>query len=402
MADKPRPSTMSLLDQCPRFVSKPRDTEVKSAMDIAADEGTLLHACMETMTGNYPVERWDDYFESVAEINVMQLPLLRESADQVRDLFSCGLTITSTDVLGLKPDDHYMLKPDARDGVYLEVSVDPEITRPGTADIVMINGTSGVLVDYKFTRVEREHDAQMKSYVVGVFRTIERLQALEVRIVAPRLGMTHTPVMYYSRDIPEIERELKEIVAKSEDPFEPGTPGDPCAFCIGNGRCVWQLSSLRNVPQEATGSDILLSDMWKSVLSAATPEARSTRRKLRAWLSKWSDAVKEEDIEWAKANPGVDLPGFTKYVVSGRLSMDDDRTVEAVYQLMEQFGIAPGDIYALCKVDIGKTVEHVALHQGVSGAEANTLVRSALAPFMKRGADSIAFRQVKSKDKQIK
>ena len=80
-----------------------------------------------------------------------------------------------------------MLKPNARDGVYLEVSVDPGITRPGTADIVMINGTSGVLVDYKFTRVEREHDAQMKSYVVGVFRTIERLQALEVRNCRPAI-----------------------------------------------------------------------------------------------------------------------------------------------------------------------------------------------------------------------
>lgn len=397
----PRPSTMPLLDQCPRFVRRPDDQDKKDAMDMAADEGSLLHAVMEKLTADHKVEDWNHAIENNTVISPAQTPLIEDAAAQVQDLFALGLPVTSRWSRGIGEDAHYMLRENASDGVYLEVSVDPGVTLPGTADVLMISGGTAVMTDYKFTRLERDHDAQMKTYVVGVFNGLPNVDSVEVRIVAPRLGDVHEPVTYNRSDLPALNAWLQRIVDKSLDTFEPGCPGDPCSFCAGNGRCVWQMNTLRDVPSEAT-TGLVLRDIWKPVLSVVTPEMRGVRRSMRAWLTKWLDAVKEDDKEWAIRNPEAELPGFKKAVAMGRLGYDAEQSVQMASHLHTMFGIEYLDMMEFMKFSEPGAVEYLSLHNAIPKTAAKLKLREALGSFMKRGPDSIRFTATKKKKELTK
>ena len=397
----PRPSSMPLLDQCPRFVSAPRDKVKKSAMDEAAEEGTFLHAYMEHLTEEHKIEDWPTVLADDIALSPVQTPLIEDTAAQVKDLFSLGLPVISKHLMGLKPDDHYMLETNAKDGVYLEVSVAPLVTQPGTADVLMVKGSAGVMVDYKFTRLERDHKAQMDTYVVGVFEALPELNVLEVRIVAPRLGNAHMPVVYYREDLPRLRSYLQKIVDNAKDPFTPGNPGYPCSFCAGNGRCVWQMSSLEGLPSAATGTGVVLRDVWKPVLNPVTPETRGVRRNIRAWLTKWLDAIKEDDVAWAIENPEAILPGWKKSICLGRTSIDNDRAQEIAFHINTMYGIEFTDMFGFMNLNKGKAADYIALTTGTSVAEAKRELNKTLAPFTRRGANIVKFTPVKHKKKAI-
>ena len=367
-------------------------------MDEAADEGTFLHAVMEEMTQKVPPMEWHAWIENTSGIGPQQVFLVKEAADQVIDLFQAGLPVYGKKDFGCGPEDHYMLTPSISDGVYLEVSVDPLCTKPGTADVISIEGRTAVLSDYKFTRVEREHDAQVLSYVLGIFETLLQIEFVETRIVAPRLAGAHTPETYTrTKDYQWIKDRLTKINECAADPFFPGCPGEPCSFCAGNGRCVWQMRSLKDVPCEATGTDLLLRDIWKPVLNPVSPEARGVRRQLKSFLKKWDEAVAEDDKQWAIDNPDTELPGFTKTVGLGRLSLESDRGMDIVEAFYNAYNIKPVDQLEFMKIDKKQAAAYLALHHGMSVTDASSEINRVLAPFMSRGAPIISFRQKKDK-----
>lgn len=393
----PRPSSLPHLDWCPRYVSRPEKTadEDKDSMDLMADEGTYLHAKMEETTV-LPATEWSSHFKNTC-VNPAQETLLESAADQVRDVFSMGLpvftkeNITAADPGSAGADGRYRLP--TGDGVYLECTVDPEVVAPGTADIVAVMGANAVLIDYKFTMVERDHAAQMMAYVLGVFNSNPHIQIIEVRIVAPRLRNVHLPQTYErEKDLKRIRDALTGILARTEDPFTPGVPGAPCATCAGNGRCPWQMASLREIPMEA---GIILADAWKPVLEARDVNARAERRRLCSWLGKMLDAIKADDKAWDLENRDTELPGFARTYRAGRLMLDKTRSSEICQRVCDEFGFTLDQLTALVDINQTRVLEYAAVKLGLTEASVKKRLRDALAPYSTRSPDIVYFRELK-------
>lgn len=417
---KIRPSSLPHLEACPRWVSRPDDPErAKSATDEAADEGTLVHAFMERLAG-LPVSEWEKTIQTDPNLDEDLRVVVADCAEQVQGLFSLRPRVVSKAALGLGPEDHYELgeafqdpdgaivlscggtpNPRPPDAIYCEVGVASGVTAPGTADLLLVQGSSAVLVDYKTNRVLRSHDRQQQAYVLGVFQALPAVDFVDSRIVCPRLGVDAHPAVQYERerDVPRLRRELEEIVAKAEDPFEPGYPGDQCVFCAGNGRCPWQAASLRDIPSEAAA--LIPAGTWRSLLRPPDPETRGRRRALVKWLESFSAAVKEDDKAWALANPDTDLPYFTKSVSVGRASLDKTRLEEINQALSLTFQIPYGKLVSFLSPEKERLAEHLALTKGMTHKEAAGEVARVLARFVKRGAPIVSFRAEKQTRKAI-
>lgn len=388
-------------------MSRPDDPNRNDGLDSAARDGTLIHEKMEALA-DVALDKWEETIWNDPDLGPALAPLVAESAIQVRDLFSMGLPVFTKTSMGLNPDAHYELGaagvPDwdghvtpPRDGVYCEVGVSSDVAKHGTADLIVVTGNRAVLVDYKNVFVVRDHRAQLLAYIVGVFNALPKVDYVETRIVSPRIGQVHAPETFErAKDLPEILAELEDIVNRAMDPFAPGCPGEACATCRGNGSgCAWQCASLRDVPVEV--SALVQPNAWLPMLNAVTPETRGQRRKLVKWLGDFCDSVKEQDKEWALANPDTELPGFTKSIQAGRASLDKTRLAEVNESLRLRFGISAEVMAAFSVPDKEQLAEYVALGQGMTQADAEGAIKQCMNPFMKRGNDIVAFRAVKPK-----
>lgn len=416
---KPRPSTLPALAQCPRFVPRPEDPAAKaSAISEAADEGTLIHAFMESLA-DVPVERWDETIGESPALGPALIPVVQSAAGGVRDLFSVGLPVITKKSLGMGPGDHYRLGSvclresddpapydhnypvcfparrdlPVRDGVYCEVSLEPGVALPGTADVVAIFGNRAEIVDYKSVRVERDHMPQLKAYALGLFTVATEVETVGIRIVAPRLGDVHERVTFSRADVPVLEEELVAIVERAADDFVPGRAGDACVFCAGNGRCLYQASSLRDAPQAPQA--LFAPGTWSLVVNPATPELRGERRRLKKIVDTWSEAVAEDDKAWAAENPGTELHGFRRVTSPGRLSLDQSRLRDANQALMTRFGLGMEDYLGCCAPVTGRVAETASFLQALTKADAEKEAQKSLLPYMKRGADIVSFRAIK-------
>jgi len=411
-----RPSSLPNLEACPRWVNRPRDPDKKSALDEAADEGTLVHRKMlELATRN--VNDWPALIEADPEISPALRPIVQECAEQVKDLFGMGLPVIADpvnavngtvyelvtydsdlgtiDVFNNVRDRHEFFKPDA---IFCEIGVDPRVTSPGTADLVVVQGNRAVLVDYKTNRVVRSHDRQLEDYVLGIFNALSQVDYVEARIVAPRLGDTHRPVQFERKDLAELKAGLQHIVDLAEDAFTPGVPGEQCAMCAGNGRCPYQAASLRDIPIDSEA--LVRPGGWLQMMQPnVTPELRGERRQIIKWLEALIDFAKEDDKEWAKADVNAEMPGFTKSVQIGRAKLDDTKLAEVNDALRLTFGLAWETLVAFLSPEKTKLVEFLAMQRGISQDEAKKQVDKALAPFITRGPPVIAFRAVKKEGK---
>jgi hypothetical protein len=420
---KPRPSSLPFLSACPRWVNRPKPVEEeKDELDIAADEGSMVHGKMEDLASK-PVSTWEETTANDVGLPEDLKHVVREACVQVSDVFSLGLPVVTKALLGLRPDDHYEIediswdeggkplyipldaedKPSMRtirDAIYCEVGLDSGVCLPGTADLVALLGDHAWLIDYKTNRVVREHFSQMLAYVVALFRTVPRLQTIEQRIVAPRLGDAHKPVQYARSQLPDMQRALEEIVERGADPFTPGAPGEQCAFCAGNGRCPWQAASLRDIPVDA--AELVPANAWQTLLAPDLPsDTRGIRRGLVKWLERFVDAVKEDDKAWVLANPGVAMPGWTAVLAKGRLSLDAERLAEINETLRLTFGLTFEKMEAFMKPDMKRLAEYVGMLRGMSTEAASAEMAKVLASYMKRGADSVRMVQVKEKKQLV-
>lgn len=432
---KPRPSALPNLAECPRWVGRPNAGagEQKDAIEEAADQGTRMHEFMERVVA-CPVETWNDVAAGELGYDPELHALACECMDQVRDLFTMGMPVTSKATLGLKPDAHYTFAdklwksnvdpffqqpcfgigedpPDpgkVKDGIYLEIGLDPGVCKPGTADLVAVTGKTAVLVDYKSNRVVRSHHAQQLAYVVGLFRALPNVDTVEQRIVAPRLKDVHAPEVFRRADVPKYEAELQAIVDKATDAFEPGVPGSVCSMCAGNGRCPWQALSVSLVEPGKETPNEMMSNLgalpavppMRVILDPRGAEERGARRDLVDWLAAMCEAVKKDDAQWVQLANG-EIAGRKATVCAGRYKFDETKRIAAIDKIRSTFGWDSDTMYQFLSVDVPSFVETLRMKEGLSKTLAAETAEKMLAEFRVRGASYVVLRKAKAGPKQI-
>ena len=144
---KHSPSSLGYKEQCPSFRGR-------TGTSPAADEGTLMHAALET----------DDF-----------------SALNEEQAFLCGLCRDFRDGELAKLDNPVQYRE-------LKLTIADGLTY-GTADFVAISGKKGLLMDWKFGRGHVEPaatNAQGCAYALGAFEKFPDLLQLTVHFVLPR------------------------------------------------------------------------------------------------------------------------------------------------------------------------------------------------------------------------
>lgn len=398
---KVRPSSLPMMEMCPRWVSRPK-TEVKDSLDDAADEGTLIHGKLEELA-DVPVTDWHESIENDPLLPPTVKWAVAEAATEVAPFFGMGLKVFTKKSLAVpKYELADIVNPNGGDGIYCEAGVDPDVCSPGTLDLVVVEGNMARLRDYKSVRVTRSftHDAQQLAYVLGVFNALPQVAFVESGIVAPRLKGVHANIMYSRAEIEAYKASIGTIVSKSEDPFEPGAPGDQCVFCAGNGRCPYQAASLKEII-EPEGALIPVG-AWRSLMDPNIDlEKRGWRRGIAKQMELYAEAIKDDDKAWAELNPGVMPTGWTVSITSGRLSLDKDRLAEVNEKIRLTFGLQFETMEAFMVPEKKRIAAYVSMAKGISEEDALKEIDKAMALYMKRGADTIRFVQEKVK-KQIK
>lgn len=251
------PSSLNYRKQCRAY--EPTNTD-----SAAAQEGTLMHAAIE-----------NEFYDAL-------------DPEQMALVERC-LTF-------LKP------MKDGADAVHNELKVNIKLgphTTFGTADVVILRGKLGYLVDFKFGRngvPDASQNLQAAAYAVGVFDQFPELDEIQVWFLLPRRDET-THCTLSRNDLPTVRKTLETLYDEVTQPSPPRTPSSACQYCARAGDCV-----------ELTGSALSLNTGLEPLQipadkmpSEMTPEVLDTvALPLARVLDSWSTAVKKRATELAK------------------------------------------------------------------------------------------------------
>jgi hypothetical protein len=229
-----------------------------------------------------------------------------------------------------------------------ECKVSPFPGRRGFIDLMVRDQIDHAhVIDYKFGRNDGDFTYQLSPYVLRIFEKFPAINTVDGTIIAPRMDTEHDSDVWTRDDIPRIEAAINAVVEPMQDPFFPGTPGNACSMCSGNGRCVWQSSSITalSVPDSAQLGPLPPMPSVRIVLKPTTPQERADRRALINWLTALCDYVKADDKEvvtelLSGGTSSADvLPGFMVAMQRGRPVLDYERLSELNRSLMLTFSL---------------------------------------------------------------
>ncbi len=281
------PSSLGYKEICPAYSSS-------GGTNAAAEEGTLLHAALET-----------DDFSQLNEEQAFLAGLCRDFRDgEVAKL--------------RKPTQYRELKLTIADGLTF-----------GTADFVAIDGKKGILMDWKFGRGAIEPastNAQGIAYALGVFEMFPKLQTLEVHFVQPRREFisSHT---FTRKDAETMELRIRTIIRRANARNKEEHPGLHCCYCRKQATCT----ALRNfalpiasgyadltIPEELHPSRITDPAMMAHCVACAKI------------LKEWCESVNFHAIDMAVN--GVEIPGYKLINRAGRRTISDAMAAYAALQ----------------------------------------------------------------------
>jgi len=386
------PSKLKMLASCPRWVRD--DKERDESMKEAAEEGTRLHGFCEELIRNHPAEKWESMACAVAGDDA---DLIMESLRTVRD-YVIGAGLNAAPARCILDDKPYRIAlPDP--GTYAsEATVCTELNGTQRMDFVAVtrDGATAIVADFKFVRGEPDARLQLNAYALSIMEILPEVQSVLALAPAPRTIAPDYSATVSRRDIPAVRGEIEGIIARAQDKFTPGHPCEFCCTCAGNGRCPWQVATLREIAADPAVA-IVTKDQ---LLDPATPYDRGRRRMLIQWLEKFVDAAKDQDKMWALANPDTPLPGWTVTMTAGRKCIDKDRRLEACKLAEAHLQVAGDDLLGCTAVDPAALSALVSMRDGLSKAQADAKVQQALAPVMVRGAAYPVMRR-EAKSKQL-
>lgn len=354
------PSTLDALSKCVRFKYDDNDTD-------AATEGTELHKAAE--------------LENTNGLNDEQRICVQTVLNYVESLkFEDGAT----------PEDWKDIK---------EASVSLKGLTHGTADRILINEKLKRIhvVDYKFTRVENDHDLQLLAYgaavVEGLTDPAEYLVSLHV--VAPRLSdatrTSHSAILLLETAREEIEK----IYERIENPFTPPQPHeDLCAKCARAGQCpAIRETALTVAPQ----AGLQLPSTFD--IDRASPKDRAILHILASSLEQVAKKWKASNTK--AAEEGLEIPGFKLRSRSTGLRAPKEQVLEFADRLRTRYKMTTADLLACANITMGDVYKHLAMLTGRPEADIKEEIRTNDTDILQEGTATYLAKEKRVSDAEL-
>ena len=308
---KHSPSSLAYKEICPFFKNR-------SESGPAAEEGTLLHAAVET--GNTT-----DLVEEQLQVVGMCRGYIEELERHAR---AAGPVAVHREV---------------------QLKIAGGLTF-GTADHVLLKkgGTAADLVDYKMGRnsvPDAEINPQMQAYALGVFERFPNVVSVEVHILLPRRDEVSRAI-YQRADVPRIRLRVQTIVARCEAPEPETRPTDNCLYCARQAECP---ALHRHALTIANGyeDDLKLPEEFHpghivdpGVMARALTVARV--------MEKWCDSVKHHGLQMRLG--GQEIPGHELRTRAGTRKISDPMAAWAAVREK----LSPDQFIGACEVSLSK------------------------------------------------
>lgn len=269
------PSRLDALSECAGYIGDILDKDTD-----AADEGTLLHKCVEQ--------------PDCAEAETL--------TPEQRDLVAWCQEKLATASVDWQSVQH-------------EVQVDvPFCARPARLDVVLMDLDMAAVIDWKFGRKRHKpacENPQLHAYGAGLMLRSPGLQRVSLTLAYPRLDFVDSFV--FSRDDfkATMERLAKQSV-KCDDYLAHLAPGSACGDCGRKLQCpaVARLASSVGFPIQMGRTDLY------------DPKQLADLRRAAGVLGSFVKEVEQWTAD-AALKHGIDLPGFKLVERQGTRSLNN-------------------------------------------------------------------------------
>lgn len=234
-----------------------------SPSNPAAEEGTAQHAVMEQLLRDEKLQP-GDFLGS----RILGITITPEHVSAITTALEEYLTILDT-----FPEDAT---------IFSERPVDLSDEAGGTADSLIVSGTRGAVVDFKFGQIEVEPDGEQGLFYGVAARKTEpsfaNIEQLDVYIIQPAWDPATVKTSYPGSFLDTAERNFLNAIAVSKSNDPSFTEGDWCTWCPGKLVC----------PLKTKGLDTLTRP--EHILDLNELGARAL--KVREWVKWLEDAEK--------------------------------------------------------------------------------------------------------------
>jgi len=231
------PSQMELFYNCPGSWYISKGIPQKKSDD--AEEGTMLHGVI--------AKKLIDPSFDISNLTLEQQDIIN---------FCLNLSLSETEGFKIAVEQRVYIKDDA----------DAVLTW-GTADVVAINGSSAIVIDWKFGRAkveESEDNMQKATYALGIMQDYQ-VDEVKSIIVQPRL---HHVSRYTFTNKKVIYDTIESIINRCKDNTQVNCRiGIHCTYCNGKIRCPAFMRSQESIEtlesKEVKFTDIELTELFK-------------------------------------------------------------------------------------------------------------------------------------------
>lgn len=288
----------------------------------------------------------------------------------------------------------------------------------GYGDVILLHRQLPIahVVDYKFTRVEADHDFQVKTYGAAlvemtnplqpvnlmdsegrILATIdwmkEQLKTVTTHVVAPRL---HEPIIG-THDAQAllgiVRKDIESLYARIDDPFLPPTPCDLCRMCARAATCPALVPAVRAV---ATGIGLPLPSSFAPD-ALVSPDDRCVAHALAQALENWAEQVKSNNTEFVRA--GGTIPNYTLRERSTGVKVAEGCLSAAIEKLTTVGGFTADDVMGAASLSLSQLAKNKAEVTGDPESSWKERIKTLLEGLVSEGRCSFLQKQAKKKTK---
>lgn len=166
----------------------------------------------------------------------------REIADKLKDMEKRAFDNWMNDFGLFYPIEHGMTKTSVtrEERLWIRNRVTLELIASAKPDVWFTNQDHALIIDYKtgFAKTTpSERNWQSRTQVIALWQNFPHLKVIRGAIMASRLSSNFDPTDYHLEDLDRVERELKAVIWRTEQPDAPRVPGTHCRYCRASGEC---------------------------------------------------------------------------------------------------------------------------------------------------------------------